>query len=220
MAEAAPLHVRVGRETVAASDAAALDAAIARSNAALRIADLPDALNPAIIDPAKAHALLAALAALPADALAPLAGRSLYLNGPDLPVRTTSPATPAGFSRLTGLAAPDVQGDTVLVGLVMPLDCALARRQADVARTAMAQAGAVVALLEARQQSESGADQGSVLPDLAAARTRRAAIAGAWRENAAAASACAPDDAAASADLAEAEQAAASSAVPAGGGLE
>jgi hypothetical protein len=186
VAQPAGLRVRVGHETVAAGDAAALDAAIARSNAATRIAGLPDALNPSIIDAAKAHALLAALQALPAGALANLAGRSLYLNGPDLPVRATSPATPANFARLSGIEDFDAQGDTVLVRLALRPDCDLARAQATAARAAMAEAAAEVARLEDRQQAETASDRGGVLAELSVARSRRAAIAGAWHENAAA----------------------------------
>jgi hypothetical protein len=220
MAAQASLLVRVGRDTVPADDGPALDAAIARSNAAMRVADLDDALNPSVLDPLKVHALLAALAALPPSALSPLGGHSLYLNAPDLPVRTTSPVTAASFAGLSGVEKSDVQGDTVLVRLAMPLDCDLARIQAAAARAAMSRVDAEVAALEARQHAASGAEAGALLPQLSAARTRRAAIAGAWRENAAAVGACRPGDKEAQAELAASEQAVISSAVPSGGGLE
>jgi len=219
-AAATGLRVRVGRVTVDAADAPGVDAAIAQSNARLRLALLADALNPSIIDPAKAHALLAALAKLPASALAPLGGHSLYLNAPDLPIKTTSPTTPASFAQLAGIAAADVQGDTVLVRLRIKLDCDLARTQAAAARQALDAIKPVVAQYQAARDAATGEAEAQALHDLSAARLRRFAIAGAWAENAAAASACAPGDAQLRAENAAAQRATSEFAVPSGGGLD
>lgn len=220
-APAAPgLRVRAGRVSVDATDTSAVDAAIAQSNAKLRIALLADVLNPSIIDPAKAHALLAALAKLPASALAPLRGHSLYLNAPELPIKTTSPTTPGSFVHLGGIAAADLQGDTALVRLRMRLDCDLARTQAAAARPALDAIKAVVAQYQAVREAATGEVETQALHDLSAARLRRFAIAGAWAENAAAAHACAPGDAHLRAEHEAAQQALSEFAVPSGGGLE
>jgi hypothetical protein len=227
MAEAAPsdpgaggLRVRVGRVTLPLESGAAVSEAIERSNATLRVADLPDALNPDIIDPAKAAAFLAALGKLPTSELAPLAGHSVYLNAPELPVRATSPTTPASFSRLAGLEVADLQGDTALTRVRLPLDCALAESQANSARSALAEADQAVAALERRHAAAgNGPDEAPALHALSAARARRFAIASAWLENATAVSACRPDDAKAQAERDAAHAEVTATAMPSGTGM-
>jgi hypothetical protein len=227
MAEAAPpdpgaagLRVRVGHVTVPLESGGAVTEAIERSNAIVRVPDLPDALNPDIIDPAKAAAFLAALAKLPWSDLAPLAGHSVYLNAPELPVRTTSPTTPDSFSRLSGLEVADLQGDTALTRVRLPLDCALAEAQANSARRALADVDQAVTALERRHvAAENGPDEASALHALSAARARRFAIASTWLENASAVSACRPDDAKARADRNAAHAEVNASAMPSGPGM-
>lgn len=196
-ARAAPaLRVRVAGEDIDAGDGAAVAAAIARANAGARVEGLDDGLNPALLDPAR---VLAMIAAMPATAVTALEGFALDLAAPSLPVRTTSPATPAGFAALEGIVITGVEGGAAQVQLFMPLDCALARDQAAAAKAALVPARAEVERLEAAPGGPPEA--------LALARRRRFAIAGTWHENAQAASFCAPGDAAAAAELAAAAQA-------------
>jgi hypothetical protein len=207
---APPLRVRVGGETVDGRDTTAVEAAIGRANAAVRIEGLADELNPSLVDPARALALIAAL---PDPAAAALGEVSLYLNAPNVPVRPCSPTTPASFAKLEGIEIAEVQGDTALVRVLMQPDCELAKRQAAAAKAAIAAIGADVARLEAVRQASAASD---VLHELSAARRRRFAIAGAWYENAAAASLCAPGEAEAAAELAAAQKARGEFAVPTG----
>ena len=65
-APATTLRLRIDRTTVAAADKAAVGAAVEAANARVRDPNLPDAFNPAVIDPAKADALLTALTNRPA----------------------------------------------------------------------------------------------------------------------------------------------------------
>jgi hypothetical protein len=80
MAAELPLRLQIGRSLVDASDQAGLDRAILAANAAVRREDLADAFNPLIIDPAKAHALVAALLQAPGDLPMKLAGRALDIE--------------------------------------------------------------------------------------------------------------------------------------------
>ena len=210
---APPLRVRVGSETVDGRDTAAVVAAIGRANAWARIDGLGDALNPALVDPVRALALIAALSDATVEALGSF---SLYLNAPLLPLRPCSPTSLPGFAKLEGIIILDTQGDTVLTRPIMPFDCDLARAQATVAKVALAAEKAEVERLEAAKQAAATSE---ALHALSAAKARRFAIAGAWFENAEAASACAPNDAGASDELAAAQQARADYAVVTGGGL-
>jgi hypothetical protein len=74
-ADVPTLLVRVGYKVVPAAQTAAVAAAVDASNGFQRIPGLPDRLNPGIIDPAKAAALLAALQRMGAPALAPIGGK-------------------------------------------------------------------------------------------------------------------------------------------------
>ncbi len=209
---APPLRVRVGRETVDGRDTAAVVAAIGRANARARIEGLDDALNPSLVDPVRALALIGALSEATVTALGEF---SLYLNAPGLPVRPCSPTSPAGFAKLEGIIILETQGDTALTRPLMSPDCDLARAQAAVAKAALATAQAEVTRLEAAKQAAATAE---ALRALSAAKTRRFAIAGAWFENAEAAAACAPEDAEAKAAYEAAEKARGDYAVATGGG--
>lgn len=206
---ATALRVRAGSETVDGHDEAAVTAAIGRANARAQLDGLDATLNPSLIDPARALALIAAL---PEAAVVQLGGLSLYLNAPDLPIKSTSPTTPASFAGLEGIEVVDRQGDTALVRLKVPIDCALAERQAAAARLAIAAVGEEVTRLEAAKATADSAG----LRALSAARARRFAIACAWYENAAAVQYCSPGDAAAK-ELAAATLARSEFAVSTGG---
>ena len=206
-ASAALLRIRVGHAVLDASDATAIAAAVAASNSAERIEGLPDALNPGIIDPAKAAALLASLRGTAANTAAVLAGGALYLNAPALRIAATAPTTAASFAQPFRLEVQEVQGDTVLARATVAPDCDLARAQAAAARASMAAAEQAVTASERQNSGDSAA-----LRALSDARARRYAIAQAWRENAAAMVEC--GDEVAAADLRAAERAARVTLVP------
>jgi hypothetical protein len=208
------LRVRIGQETVSAQDEAAVDAAIGRANRGEAIEGLADALNPRLIDPARAHAFLAALMALPLTELQHLGGHSLYLAAPGLPLRMTSPTTPASFLALKGLADPDIQGDTVLATARLQPDCDLAQTQSTSARQALdAIADAIVTQTSVRQAA-TGTAEAPALEALSILRRKRARIAAAWNENARAAAVCAPQNAAAQREQEAARKAASEFALP------
>lgn len=190
-ASAAPLQLRIDRATIDASDKAAVNAAIAAANTKSHDPGLPDTLNPAIIDPAKADALLSALMRPPADAIAPLAGRALELNAMALRIGTSSPTTVASFAPPIKLEIASEHGDMVSARAMVPADCGIARDRA----------------AEARQRTEEAdktykaATGDAIMP----IRLRRYALSRVWFDNASAQASCAPDDAAAKADRAAAE---------------
>jgi len=204
---AAGLRVRIGHTTVNAADTKAVADAIAVANQRASFAGVPDGLNPRLIDPARAQALLAAVAALPAAARASLGHRALLLDTPGLPVMASSPSTPAGLSGLTGIKATVAQGDATEVRLTMTLDCDLARANATAARTAVEAASADVARLEKERRTATGEALTKALDDLGAARRRRFLLSIAWHDNAEADAACRPKDAEAKAGLAAAAKA-------------
>ena len=196
------LLLRAGHDVVPAAQTAAVAAAVEASNRAQRIGDLPDALNPGIIDPAKATALLEALHKMPADALAAIGNKALYLNSPGLQIGATAPTTPASFARPFRLEVVEVQGETVLARATVVVDCDVARRNVGEARARLADAEQRVKALEAK----GGGDRVALIA-LSDARAQRFAIAKTWRQNASAVMQCGGDGAAAQADLTAAEQA-------------
>ena len=215
MAGADELKVRAGFATVAAASASAVAEAIATSNAESRLEGLPDTLNPGIIDPAKAEALLRALPGLPPDMLAPLAGRALYLNAAGLRVGASAPTTPASFAAPFRLEVEEVQGQLVIARATVPTDCGLARTRAAEARQQTGASELEVKALEARRRSAAGKpDEGEALRALSSALSRRSAAANAWRQNADAVAHCSPGDAVAAQDLAEAKRVAAATVTP------
>ncbi len=196
---AAPLRVMIDRTIIAAADAGAVRAAIAKANATARTPGLPDSSNPAIIDPVKAEALLAALMKPSGNGLAPLKGRALDLDPMPLRIGTSSPTAAESFAHPFVLKVTSEHGHTVSATASVPVDCQLARDGA----------------AEARRQTELAdrevrtAAGGSVM----ALKLRRYAAAMAWLDNAAAHLACAPHDGAAIADRDAADRMMRSSAV-------
>jgi hypothetical protein len=189
MAAPAP-QLRIGRTTLPASDSAGIAAAIEAWNSQSAIADVPAAFNPQTIDPAKAAALLAALAHAPDDVLA---GRTLILDATSLRIGTSSPTTPDSFAGALHLEIDSEHGPAVIARAVVPTDCDLARARAAAAKTLAAEADRKVA----------AATGDAAVP----ARRQRQAITRAWFDNAAALAGCVPNDATAQADRAEAEAA-------------
>lgn len=199
MAQQPPgLSLRAGRETIAASASpAALRAFVAAANAAQRIDGLPDAQNPAMLDPDKVVHLVAALAGLPAPVRQRLAGHALYLNDQGLRAHAAFPSHAEGFDAGLTLDIEDIQGDTVLARANAPIDAALARDRARDAAALFAAAS----------------------PDRARpAAERRLALARLWRMNATAWAQAMPGDAEAVAAAEAADRAARAAALPPRGG--
>ena len=187
---AAPdLMLSIGRATVAASDTAAVAAAITTANQQAAVEGVPDGFNPATIDPAKAQALLAALAKAP---LAALAGRNLILNAYNLRIGTSSPTTPASFTGAVRLEIDSEHGASVMANVLVAPDCA----------TAIARAAAARELTAAADAEVNAATGDAVMP----ARRRRQAVSRVWFDNAAAQATCQPSEATA-AERAAAEKA-------------
>jgi hypothetical protein len=213
--------LRAGHDSVAASgDRAAILGLIEQSNRGNRLDGLPDHLNPDVIDPQKAEAMIAALARLPAEMLRPLEGRALYLNSAGLMIGAAAPSRAASFAEPFGFEIADVQGDTVLARLTVRTDCPLAQQRAAEARARIAAANDEVGSLEAGLPAISGTDkEADALGALSAAKSRRFAIARAWRQNAEAWTKCASADPAAKADFEASLAAVKSYIVPPGSGM-
>lgn len=213
---AASLHVLIGYKQHNASATREIAAAIAEENKHHVIAGLPDELNPRLIDPAKAAALLAGLKG---KTLAPLGGRVLNLAPGGLRIGTSAPTTVASFSQpftLTVESEHDA-GKTVSARASVPIDCDLARKRAAAARQRTEASQKDVATLTARKEAaRNKPDESPATAALYDATQLRFAVAMAWVENAEAVTVCSPQDAAARADLAEAQRIRSASAVPGG----
>ncbi len=206
MAAEGPLRLQIGRSVVEASDTAGLDRAIQAANAAVRREDLADAFNPLIIDPAKAHAFVAALLKAPGDLPAKLAGRALDVDALHMRIGVSSPTTVDSFS-----AAPFVQvtiehPNAVSARAVVPVDCAGAKVRAAEARRLTEASAADVKKLRYAAQTE--------------AKRRRFLLSHVWLDNADAVLSCAPDDKTAAADRHAADRTMNASIVPSGGSME
>jgi hypothetical protein len=217
-----PLTLRVGQAEInPASGRAALLAAIDESNRKARLEDLPDHLDPEIIDPEKAVALLNGLSRLPRQALRPLAGRILLLNYPDLMIGASAPSRPETFSHPFKLEVADVQGNLVLARAVAEIDCALALERAAAARERLKSVQAEVERLESRLPAVAGAPdkEHDTLVALSKARLCRFALAQVWQQNARAWTNCPGADSGAKAALEAASQAVDSYVVPRSSGM-
>ncbi len=184
-----------------------LGPAIATHNARARIADVPDTLNPAIIDPAKAERFAAGLSRQAPDTLARMDGHELMLNGQDYGIGAAEPTRPEEFGTFT-LVIDEVQGRNVVAHTTVPADIALARARAKEAEAALRAAEAVVREVEAANVGDE---------KLSNARRRRAALALAWRTNAGAVAKADPSDATAKSSFDAAQKAAREYMMPAGG---
>jgi hypothetical protein len=181
----APLRLKIGYTVVAAAARDQVMAAIVAENAHFAIAGLPDELNTALIDPAKAEALLAALQA--GGALAPLAGRALSLNGTSLGIATGSPTVASRIVAPIVLTIVSEHGDSVLARANVTVDCGLARRRADEAHERSTEVERTVRSLEGRARTDDAARDA-----LEVARRLRATVTQSWNVNAEALVACAP----------------------------
>jgi hypothetical protein len=217
-----PLTLRVGHAEInPASGRTALLAAIEQSNRKARLENLPDHLDPEIIDPRKALALLNGLSRLPRQALRPLAGRILLLNYPDLMIGASAPTRPETFDQPFKIEVADVQGNVVLARSVAKVDCALARERVAEARARLRSAQEEVEGLDSRLATVSGTpdQEHDTLVSLSKARLRRFVLAQVWRQNAQAWTNCPGADNAANDDLAAAAQAVDSYLVPRSTGM-
>ena len=201
----APLRLQIGRETVAASDSAAIDRAIAAANATARVAGLQDDFNPRIIDPAKAQAFAAALLRAPGDLPAKLAGRALDMDALHMRIGVSSPTTVTSFAAVAvelTLEHPLSYSGRAIV----PVDCAGARTRAAEARRRTEASEAEVKKLRYAAQTE--------------AKRRRFLLSHVWLDNAEAVLSCSPGDKVAAADRAAADKTMHAAIVPAGGSME
>ena len=198
--------LQIGRTMVAATDAPAIDRAIAEANARVRMAGLEDAFNPLIIDPAKAQALVAALLKTPAGLPAKLAGRALDLEALHLRIGVSSPTTAASFAAPPVIEVTIEHPQSVSARAVVPVDCDGARTRAAAARHRTEASAAEVKQLRNAAQTE--------------AKRRRFLLSHVWLDNADAVLSCAPDDKAAAADRQAADKTMHAAIVPMGGGME
>lgn len=198
-AETAPILLRIGQQSVAASDSAGLAAAVTAQNDRARIEDLPDTLNPDMIDPAKASAFAAALGQQSPETVRKLRGHTLRVDNQLLGVRATEPTLAEAFAGEFKLAVDDVRGVHVLAHSEVPIDAALAKARSQEAQTRLRQAETDVKTAEAA--SVGGGAYGETL-------ARRSALAVAWRINALAWAQAAPSDPQAARARSAAEQAA------------
>jgi hypothetical protein len=201
----AELRLRIDRSIIRAADKAAVTSAIAAANLRARSAGLPDWFNPSLVDPAKAEALLTALSSPSGEAVAPLAGRALWLDPTALRIGTSSPTTVASFSGPIKLEVTHDHGETVSARAAVPVDCALARERAAEARR----------LTEQADRDYQAATGDAIMP----ARLRRQALSWVWFDNASAYAVCVPNDAAAATDRDAADHMAKASVVI-GGSME
>jgi hypothetical protein len=211
------LRVRIGGASVDAADTDAVARAIEAANAHQHWNGVPESLNPRLLDTGRVLALLAAIEKLPAAPRALLGHHAVLLDTPGLPVRASSPTTPASFTKLTGVEVGDVQGDAAEIRLTMPLDCALARQNAEAAKQAVETVSGDVAGLEKARRTAAGDALTKAMDDLGAAKRARFLLAIAWHENAQADAGCRPGDAEAKAGLAAAAKARRDYVVPTGG---
>jgi|1186.fasta_scaffold318828_1 hypothetical protein len=208
MATEAHVWLTVGDQKVSLPQAgSSLGSAIAAHNARARIADVPDTLNPAVIDPAKAERFAAGLSRQAPDTLARMDGHELMLNGQDYGIGAAEPTRPEEFGTFT-LVIDEVQGRNLVAHTTVPTDIALARARAKEAEAALRTAEAAVREVEA---ANVGGEK------LSNARRRRAALALAWRTNAGAVAKAVPTDAAAKSSFDAAQKAARDYMMPAGG---
>ena len=197
------LVLRIGAEAVAGRgspprfDVAELTARIAAHNRRRRLPGLADALDPDLVDPAKAAAFVRGLASQSAPTLARLAGHELPLDWEDLALLIASPTAAADFEAPFALVVDEVQGARIWAHTTAAIDPLRARNGASAARAALAEAHDDVVRLE-QDDDASGAAQ-------LAARLRRSAILRSWLLNARAWVAGAPGDRDAAASLAAAD---------------
>jgi hypothetical protein len=193
-----------------------LAAAIDKANAQVRLENLPDHLNPGIIDRDKAQAFVDALSRLSEDSLKPLSGQALLLDYDGLMLGASAPTLSATFAQPFKIEVVDVQRSAVLARVSAQPDC-------DLARSRVAEARARVKSLEEevkRLESQSSATpDAATLSVLSAARLRRFAAARAWEQNARAWSDCPQADSNSKTDLADATRAVSAYAVPSGRGM-
>jgi hypothetical protein len=210
-----PIGLRAGDEVlrlpasgeVRAGQVAAL---VEAANRTAHIEGLPDALNPDLLDQAKAIRLAAGLAMQPPAILQRLADHDLWLNWERLGLSTVAPTRPEAFAAGFELVIDDIQGRHVLAHTTVPIDPGLAQSRCMEAQRALAAVQTEVQRLEAAGAGGS--------PDvLGLARLRRSAIARTWRIEARAWATARPQDPAAKSASTEAERAAEMYVMPSGG---
>ena len=191
MAAKPQITLQAGRQSIPfpspPADVAAMTDAYNRHR---RIAGLPDDLNPAIIDPAKAAGLVAGLAKQSPAVAAKLAGNAVPLDWAPLGLGATAPTRREPFDEKFELIVDDVDVGQVGAHTSIPFDPQLARAKAVEAQAALAQAEAAI-----------------VPGTLDTTRFRRSAIAQTWLNNAEVWAKAEPGNPAAQSSLAAANKA-------------
>jgi hypothetical protein len=162
------LHLRPG-EATPASVRAALDKGLEH----VRLPDLPDDLNPIVLDPVRVEAFIEGLPRQPVDVLARLEGRFLVLGAEGLWLSLSSPLEAAAIAAGYELKLPDEDGNVVqpeLRGVMV--------RQA-FAEGIAARAEAALHTFEAEVRALEAA--GTASNALSQAKWRRFAVATVWR---------------------------------------
>ena len=145
MAAQPPITLQAGRQSLPLSSPPAEIAAMVDAyNRHRRIDGLPDGLNPAIIDPEKAAALVAGLPNQPPAVLAKLAGNALPLDWAALGLGVTAPTHREAFAGKFELIIDDVDIGQVGAHTSIPFDPKLARAKAMEAQAALSQAEAAL----------------------------------------------------------------------------
>ncbi len=180
-------RVRLGHNSLESTTTlAAFRAALEVWNTSNRVVDLPDSLNPDIIDVDKAFALIVALPAIAAQSPQLMARHVLFLNHGPLRIGATDPTAAADFARPFKLEADDIQGETLLAKSTVPTVARLARANAVSSKARLLIEHAKIITLEKRLEaaSDSIAAQRAILADLTPALWRRSALARVWWSNA------------------------------------
>ncbi len=196
--------------TVSLAGTPDLDGFVAAANAKAHLRGLADALNPGIVDPARLHAMVAALPAQPEAVRAALAGHTLSVGAAGFGVLAVEPARADAFGPGYRLTVERLAGTHVLAHAAVAMDAQLARERTVAAKAAVAQA----------QQAVQSAEKGRADPDgldLGGLRWRRARAALGWLIAAKGWQSAAPGDAGAKQAVAEAGKAAGAYDMPSGG---
>lgn len=207
------ITLRAGHSEIAPGEGAASRAleAVEAANRRARLPDLPDELNPVIIDTSKVRAFLAGLPRVPESNLEKLRGRVLYLNDPALLLGAASPAAPSAFEKGFELEAGETRAGRIAQARVrIEPDLALARERAGRAREWTSTLDTEVKNLDSRidRGEASGPEGGALFRARSVAQQKRYAAATVWRDLTALLAGRHPGDAALQQEAREAKEAA------------
>ena len=189
--------------------------AIEKSNTGNRIPALSDALNPAIIDPAKAEAFLARLAVLGQGGEVARTDARLVLNHGALLLSAAAPTDPVAFAAMKAVYVEEEIGGLLRARAAVRVNCTAAREKAARARTATGLHDAAAQGIKSREgQVFQPAQKAALLQDKAEQEAARHMAALTWRLNAEIRAGCARGEEGAVTDMAAARKAVAAFAAP------